>query len=231
MERHPVHRPAGVEEIEEDNYPEELKSERIIASTDLSDNDYDFDYDNYTDKIPVSAERSIGGDSFQTYMSEQRGYPSMPSIDPDTFRKFTPRLSKTTQVKDMATPNDSTRRGLPHIFSMSGQTEATQAQSEVERSAAEKESRFESLVSELLSKLRTMEIAMSTMEAMHVKQVEAIHASYKRMHGSRSTEDLRKEGAMQIAMDSKRSTSRPSSNQLARKSRTQCTNSRRTWSS
>ena len=103
----------------------------------------------------------------------------------------------------MATPIDSTRRGLPHVFGMSGQTEATLAQSEVERSATEKESRFESLASERLSKLRTMEIAMSTMEAMHVKQVEAIHDSYKRMHGSRSTEDRSKEGAMQIAMDSK----------------------------
>ena len=40
------------------------------------------------------------------------------------------------------------------------------------------------------------------MEATHVKQVEAIHDSYTRMHGSRNTEDLSKVEAMQVAIES-----------------------------
>ena len=88
-EHNPVHRPAGVEENEEDNHPEELKSEIIIANDDLSDNYYDYDYGNNADKTPVSVGRSIGDDGFQTYKSEQPGYPSMSPIYPDTFRKST----------------------------------------------------------------------------------------------------------------------------------------------
>ena len=143
-ERLPVHRHGGVDE-DEDDYFKGLRSPEITTNDDFCDNDYELGDDNDADKIPVtgpSAELPLGDDSFQAFLSEQRGYPSM---DPDAIRKFTSRLPETKPVKEMATPIDSTRRGLPQIFRLDGQTEATQAHGETKRGEVEKDFTFESL--------------------------------------------------------------------------------------
>ena len=45
-------------------------------------------------------------------------------MDPDTSSKIDSRSSEAIPVKEMANPIDSTRRDLPHIFGLGGQTEA-----------------------------------------------------------------------------------------------------------
>ena len=87
------------------------------------------------------------------------------------------------------------------LFSLGNQTGPPQAQSEVKRSTTEKELQLESLARDLLSKLKALEITVSSMEATHEKEVEAIHESYKRVIGMRPPEDKSK--SMRAMMDDK----------------------------
>ena len=73
----------------------------------------------------------------------------------------------------------------------------------MERGKIEKDSQFESLARDLLHELGALKTTVSTMEAKHEKQVEAIHESYKKLIGLRSTQDKSKAGAMRVAMDGK----------------------------
>jgi hypothetical protein len=99
----------GDEEDEEDDYFNELSSPEIIKKDDFCDNDYDVDYDTDDDEVPVanpSAERKFGDDGdFQSYVREQRGYPSM---DPNRVPKIKSRSFVSIPVKEMATPTRST---------------------------------------------------------------------------------------------------------------------------
>ena len=103
----------------------------------------------------------------------------------------------------MASPIDSTRPVLPQLFGLGGQTEPTQAQTEVKRGKIEKDSQFESLARDLLLELNAMKTEMRNVSAKHEKQVEAIHVSYKKVNGVRLTEDKSKAEAMRVAMDGK----------------------------
>jgi hypothetical protein len=194
----------GDEENEEDDYFNELSSPEIIKRDDFCDDDYDVDYDIDDDEVPVanpSAERQFGDDGdFQSYVREQRGYPSM---DPNRVPKIKSRSFESIPVKEMATPIDSARRGLPQLFGLDGQTGPPQAQPEVERSINEKESQLESLVRSLLIEMNAMKTVMRNGFAKHERQIEAIHESYKKMNSLRLTEDTSKAEAMRVAMDGK----------------------------
>ena len=72
----------------------------------------------------------------------------------------------------------------------------------MKRSKVEKDFQLESVARDLLHKLKALKNTVSTMEAKHEKKIEAIHESYKRMIGLRSTEDKSKAEAMRVAMDS-----------------------------
>ena len=95
----------------------------------------------------------------------------------------------------------SSQRVHPKLFGLGGQTGPPQAQSEVKRSTTEKELQLESLARDLLSKLKAMKITVSSMEATHEKEVEAIHESYKRVIGMRPPEDKSK--SIRSMMDDK----------------------------
>ena len=194
----------GDEENEEDDYFNELSSPEIIKRDDFCDNDYDVDYDTDDDEVPVanpSAERQFGDDGdFQSYVREQRGYPSM---DPNRVPKIKSRSFESIPVKEMATPIDSTRRGLPHLFRLDGQTEATQAHEEMKRGEVEKDFNFESLARDLFDELGTIKSNMKKMSAYHERQLEAVHDSYKRVIGLRPADEKSKVEAMKTAMDAK----------------------------
>ena len=192
----------GDEEKAEDDYFNELSSPELVVKDDFVDNDYDLKYDSDVDKIPVTtpaAERLSGGaDSFQTYMREQRESTTRSS---DRLAEIEPRTFDTIPIKEVATPIESTRRVHPMHFGLGGQTGPPQAQSEVKRCTTERELQLESVARDLLSKLRAMEITVSSMEATHEKEVEAIRESYKRMIGMRPPEDKSK--SMRAMMDDK----------------------------
>ena len=198
----PDQRQNGDEEKAEDDYFNELSSPELVVKDDFVDNDYDLKYDSDVDKIPVitpAAERLFGGaDSFQTYMREQRESTTRSS---DRLAEIEPRAFDTIPIKEVATPIESTRRGLPQLFGLGGQTGPPQAQSEVKRCTTERELQLESVARDLLSKLKAMEITVSSMEATHEKEVEAIHESYKRVIGMRPPEDKSK--SMRAMMDDK----------------------------
>ena len=197
----------GDEEVEENDYFNELSSPEIIKRDDFCDDDYDVDYDIDDDEVPVanpSAERQFGEDGdFQSYVREQRGYPSM---DPNRVPKIKSRSFESIPVKEMATPIDSTRQGLPHLFRLDGQTEATQAHEEMKRGEVEKDFNFESLARDLFDELGTIKSNMKKMSAYHERQLEAVHDSYigyKRVIGSRPADEKSKVEAMRTAMDAK----------------------------
>ena len=149
----------------------------------------------------------------------------------DTLPKFTSRSSEAIPVKEMATPIDSTRRVLPQCFSLDGQTEATQAHEEMKRGEVEKDFKFESLARDLFNELNSMKRDMRKLSANHERQVEAVHDYYKKMHGSRITENLSKTEAMRVAMDSKITIKAIKRSTCKEIKNSGCTNSRRTWSS
>ena len=181
------------EENVEDDYFNELSSPELVVKDDFVDNDYDLKYDSDVDKIPVitpAAERLLGGaDSFQTYMREQRESTTRSS---DRLAEIETRAFDTIPIKEVATPIESTRRGLPQLFGLGGLTGPPQAQSEVERCTTERELQLESVARDLLSKLKAMEITVSSMKATHAKEVEAIRESYERVIGMRPPEDRSK---------------------------------------
>ena len=183
----------GDEEKAEDDYFNELSSPELVVKDDFVDNDYDLKYDSDVDKIPVTtpaAERLLGGaDSFQTYMREQRESTTRSS---DRLAEIETRAFDTIPIKEVATPIESTRRGLPQLFGLGGLTGPPQAQSEVERCTTERELQLESVARDLLSKLKAMEITVSSMKATHAKEVEAIRESYERVIGMRPPEDKSK---------------------------------------
>ena len=121
----------------------------------------------------------------------------------DMLAEIESRSFEAIPVKEMATPIDSARRGLPQLFGLDGQTGPPQAQSEVERSINEKESQLESLVRSLLIEMNAMKTVMRNGFAKHERQIEAIHESYKKMNSLRLTEDTSKAEAMRVAMDGK----------------------------
>ena len=62
------------------------------------------------------------------------------TIGTDTLSEIDSRPSEAIPVKEMASPIDSTRHVLPQLFGLCGQTEATQAQTEVKGGKIEKDS-------------------------------------------------------------------------------------------
>ena len=130
----------------EDDYFNELSSPEIIERDNFCDNDYDLDLSEDGDEraeVTPAAERLSGGaDRFQIYGREQRGSATMST---DMLAEIESRSFEANPVKEMATPIDSKRRGLPHLFQLDGQTEATQAQSEVKRKAPPRRSSSSSL--------------------------------------------------------------------------------------
>jgi hypothetical protein len=165
----------------------------MIANDDSVDNDYDLKYDSDVVKIPVTtpaAERLLGGaDGFQTYMREQRNSTTRSS---DMLADIEPRTFETFPIKEMATPIESTRRVHPKLFGLGSQTGPPQAQPEVKRSTTEREFQLESLARDLLSELNALKNTVSSMKAMHGKEVEAIRESYERVIGMRPPEDKSK---------------------------------------
>ena len=192
----------GDEDNEENDYFNELRSPEIIKKGHLCDDDYDLEYDSDVDKVPETtpaAERLLGGaDSFQNYMREQR---ESTTRSADMLAGIEPRPFETIPIKEMATPIEPTRRVHPKFFGLGGQTGPPQAQSEVKRSTTEKELQLESLARDLLSQLKALEITVSSMEATHEKEVEAIHDSYKRVIGMRPSEEKGK--SIRSMMDDK----------------------------
>ena len=73
----------------------------------------------------------------------------------------------------------------------------------MERRDNERESYLESLVRDLSSELKGIRNAMSTMEASHGRQIEAVHESYKRVISLRPSDGKSKSEALKIAMDAK----------------------------
>ena len=166
----------GDEDNEENDYFNELRSPEIIKKGHLCDDDYDLEYDSDVDKVPETtpaAERLLGGaDSFQNYMREQRESTTRSS---DILAEIEPRPFETIPVKEMATPIDSTRRGLPHLFRLDGQTEHLQAKQAEQAEEFEKESEFEYLSDDVSYELKAMKHFVTSMGAMHEKQIEAMH--------------------------------------------------------
>ena len=149
-------------------------------------------------------------------------------IGTDTLSEIDSRRSEAIPVKEMASPIESTRQVLQQLFGLDCQTEPLLVHTEMKRRIIEKEFQLESLARDLLTELKALKNTVSSTEATHGKQVEAIHESYRRMIGLRPTEDKSKSEAMRRSRWMTRSSSRPSSVLHAKKSRTRCTSSRRT---
>ena len=192
----------GDEEKFEGDYSDELKRLETFVKGEFTDNDYDLEMSEDGDEraeISPAAERLSGGaDRFQIYGREQRGSATMST---DMLAEIESRSFDANPVKEMATPIESTRRGLPQLFGLDGQTGPPQAQSEVKQSTTEKELQLQSLAHDLLSELKALKSTVYSMEATHEKEVEAIHESYKRVISMRPSEDKGK--SMRAMMDDK----------------------------
>ena len=142
----PVHRPAGVKAYLEGDYFDELRTTQTNMNDDFCDNDYDLDMSDHADELPITspaAARLFGGiGGYQIYGREQRGSMTKGTV---TFSDIDSRLYEATPFKEVASPIDSTRPVLPQLFGLGGQTESTQAQTEMKRGEIEKDSPSSSL--------------------------------------------------------------------------------------
>ena len=77
-------------------------------------------------------------------------------------------------VKEVASQNEPTPPVLPKLFRLDGQTGHLQAEQAEQAEEFEKESEFEYLADDLSHELKAMKNSVSTMGAMHEKQIEAI---------------------------------------------------------
>ena len=112
-EPHPVHRHDGVEEVEENDYFNELRSPEIITNHVFCDLDYDID----ADKVPVttspSAERQFGGSGNKKFMACEERRSSASKID--IHGEFDARSFQAMPVDGMANENKPTPPVLPKL--------------------------------------------------------------------------------------------------------------------
>ena len=113
----------GDEEKFEGDYSDELKRLETFVKGEFTDNDYDLEMSEDGDEraeVSPADERLYGGeDRFQIYGREQRGSATMST---EMLAEIESRSFDANPVKEMATPIESTRRGLPQLFGLDGQT-------------------------------------------------------------------------------------------------------------
>ena len=155
--------------------------------------------------LPAGAWTSLDFSEMITYISKACGS--------DLLLQLTASTSTAASRSKVESPTTSFSNGsskidaMPNVpdqdFGEDGQTEYRHAGKEAKQSKVEKESKFESLARDLLLELKGMKDSVTTMEAKHGMQIEAIHDSYKKVLSLRFTDDKSKADTMRVAMDGK----------------------------
>jgi hypothetical protein len=119
-----------------------------------------------------SAERQFGDSGNKKFMAREERRSTTSKIG--THGEFDSRLLQAMPVKEVAYENEPTPPVLPPLFRLDGQTGYLQAEQAEQAEEFEKELQFEYLADDLSHELKAMQNFVSTMGAMHEKQIEAI---------------------------------------------------------
>ena len=116
----------------------------------------------------LNRERQFGDSGNKNFMAREERRLSTSSSKIDTHGEFDSRLLQAMPVNEVANENKPT----PPV--LDGQTGHLQAEQAERAGKFEKESEFEYLTDNLSHELEAMQNSVSTMGAMHEKQIEAI---------------------------------------------------------